>query len=622
MNRYAPVLLVLALVVLSSRGFYGQNPPPRGGPAQQPPGTAVLSGAVVAMGTGEPLAGAVVEARRLDCNNFSTPPDVLTATTAADGKFVFRNVRAGGWCVVASMPGGAYTPAEFQQRGVLGRGLTIPVSDNQTISDIRLAMAPTGVLSGRVVDRDGEPMAFVRVQAMERFHQDGEARLYILQVAQTDDRGEYRFYWLPPGRYYLAVVPQDTRRSQVVSVQPPPGMGGRREDVIAPVVVRRIAPTGEVSEETYVTVYYPGEIDPKRAAPVEVQAGRSVGGLDFLLSAGRVPSYHVRGTILNSVTGLPAEGAQVRVVSREWTSTVVMPTATADADGNFDVGGVVSGAYVVYATQSIPDPNPPPPPPDAPNARPPQLQVNARLAVNVSGRSIDGTKLVLGPPSAIAGRVVSEIASPNGLPRGLTVSLARVPDLVGLPASAPRAAVQPDGTFQIANVAVGDYRIYVAPILPPFQWGMSVVPAPLQNAYVRSVRRGGTDVLGDGLKIEPGAAADPLEVVLGEGGRLAGQAFNERREPMANVTVAVIPEAGLRKRPDLYRSAATDASGRYQVQGIAPGSYKVFAWEEVERDAWQDAEFLRPVEGRGSTVEIRAREQSSMDVTAIPAARP
>src|SRR5437773_10062060 len=80
-------------------------------PQQQlPPGTASVSGLVVAMGTNEPVPGASVELRRLDCGNFANPPEVLTTTSKADGKFVFQNIHAGGWCIVATMAGGKYTP--------------------------------------------------------------------------------------------------------------------------------------------------------------------------------------------------------------------------------------------------------------------------------------------------------------------------------------------------------------------------------------------------------------------------------------------------------------------------------------------------------------------------------
>src|SRR5437773_815014 len=324
MKRFSvAITLMAALLQIALRAQNRPQPP-------LPPGTASVSGTVVAMGTNEPVPAASLELRRLDCNSFANPPEVLTATTEADGKFIFKNIHAGGWCIVATMPGGKFTPAEYLQRGVLGRGVTIPVSDGQNVSSIQLAMAPTGGITGRVQDRDGEPMGFARVQVLEPFYQDGQKRLYILQAAQTNDRGEYRFYWLPPGQYYIAVVPEDTRRRQVISVQPPPGTGGHREDTAPAVVTRRITKDGKVVEETYVTVYYPGSPDAQRALPVAVQPGVSTSGIDSSFNAGTVRSDHVRGTVLNGLTGQAAANAQIRVAPCEWSATVIMPNATAD----------------------------------------------------------------------------------------------------------------------------------------------------------------------------------------------------------------------------------------------------------------------------------------------------
>src|SRR6185295_411402 len=98
--------------------------PQQARPPQLPPGTASLSGIVVATGTNEPVPMASVELRRLDCNSFANPHEVLNTTTGADGRFTFKNIHAGGWCVVATMAGGKYTPGEYMQRGVLGRGVT------------------------------------------------------------------------------------------------------------------------------------------------------------------------------------------------------------------------------------------------------------------------------------------------------------------------------------------------------------------------------------------------------------------------------------------------------------------------------------------------------------------
>jgi hypothetical protein len=616
-------------------------PQPPGGnqgqPRQQlPPGTASLSGSVVALGSSQAIANANVELRRIDCNNFSSPPEVVSAKTDAAGKFVFQNLRAGGWCIVATIPGGAYTPAEYMQRGILGRGATIPIADGQNVTGIQLTMAPTGGIAGRVRDRDGEYLGHARVQVMEAFTHEGQRRLYILQVAQTDDRGEYRFYWLPPGTYYLAVVPENTRGRSVVSVQPQPGSGGRREDVITPVIYPRIAPNGETTEETYVTVYYPSERDATRALPVEVQPGNTTAGIDIVLANGRSRSFHIRGTAKNTVTGEPAKGAQLRLAPKEWTATVVMPAATADDKGNFDIAGVVPGSYLLIGNMTMPNPAAPPPPPPGTPPTPPQpgvpqipptIQLTVNQSIDVTSAAVENVQLNLVQGVTIPGRVVIEglvapaAANAPSPQRGLSISLVRDPDIVGLPAAQLRGQVSPEGTFSIPNVGPGDYRVYVAPLLAPFQWGVPNIPQGLQNTYVKSIRVGATNALLSPVRVNGGVAPGDLEVVIGAGGRFEGSAMNERREPMPNVSVALVPDGAQRQRVDLYRTATTDMSGKFRMQGVPPGSYKAYAFEEVPPDSWQSADFMRPYESRGVVVEIRDANPITADLQAVPRAR-
>jgi hypothetical protein len=557
---------------------------------------------------------------------------VVTATTDGNGKFEFQNLRAGGWCIVATVAGGAYTPAEYMQRGALGRGATIPIADGQRVTGITLSMAPTGGIAGRVRDADGEPMAHARVQVMEPFSEEGQRRLYILQVAQTDDRGEYRFFWLPPGPYYLAVVPENTRARNVVSVQPPPGTGGHREDVIAPVIMPRIASNGEVTELTYVTVYYPSEKDPDRAQAIQVQPGTTTSGVDIVLASARVPSYHVRGTARNLVTGEAAAGAQLRLAPKQWSATVIMATATVDQKGNFDIAGVVPGSYVLIGNMSIPDPagpppNPPgfaPPPqaagaPPAPQAR--QIPLTANLSVDVSGGSVDNVQVELVPGVAIPGRIVIEGATTANPQRGLSVNLVREPDVVGIPNGTMRGMVQADGTFNLQNVGPGEYRVYVPPLISGFQWGAPNIPQGLQSMYVKSARLGNEDLLRSRVRVTGGTPPGQIEIVVGAGGRFSGNAMNDRREPVPNVTVVLVPDGASRQRRDLFRTTSTDISGRFSMQGVPAATYKAFAFEEVSVDAWQNAEFLRPLEGRGTSVEIRDGNQTSADIQVIPGKR-
>jgi len=89
---------------------------------------------------------------------------------------------------------------------------------------------------------------------------------------------------------------------------------------------------------------------------------------------------------------------------------------------------------------------------------------------------------------------------------------------------------------------------------------------------------------------------------------------------MTNVIVALVPESPLlRRRWDLYRSATTDYAGKFRLRNIPPGTYKVFSWEYVETDAWQDAQFLQPYETAGKLFTVRegSTQESQVKVTPL-----
>jgi hypothetical protein len=87
------------------------------------------------------------------------PP--YSATSGPDGRFAFRNVAAGTYKLVAARVGGAYTPVEYGQHGMLGRGIAFPLANGEQKKDIRMAMAPVGSITGRIVDADNRPVGHV-----------------------------------------------------------------------------------------------------------------------------------------------------------------------------------------------------------------------------------------------------------------------------------------------------------------------------------------------------------------------------------------------------------------------------------------------------------------------------
>ena len=141
--------------------------------------------------------------------------------------------------------------------------------------------------------------------------------------------------------------------------------------------------------------------------------------------------------------------------------------------------------------------------------------------------------------------------------------------------------------------------------------------SPLHHRQL-DLRYGNVDAVSDGLSLDSHNPDQRLQIILATAGRLDGSVLNNRNEPMANVKVALIPNIGYRNREDLYRNATTDATGKFKIQGIAAGDYRVIAWEDIADGAWQDQDVLRESEARGKPVHINEGEQSSVEVVAIP----
>jgi hypothetical protein len=145
----------------------------------------------------------------------------------------------------------------------------------------------------------------------------------------------------------------------------------------------------------------------------------------------------------------------------------------------------------------------------------------------------------------------------------------------------------PDGTFSFAGVTPGDYRLKVE------TRGL--------KSYIKSARFGAVDALNPPFRIDgPGQ----FDIVIGiNSGSLEAVALDEKQNPFPDATVVLVPDPPRRERFDLY-AAGADASGRVRLSGLAPGDYKVFAWDDVQADAWQDPDFIRRYEDRGKPVHI------------------
>jgi protocatechuate 3,4-dioxygenase beta subunit len=528
------------------------------------------------------------------------PQPPLTTTTNDAGHFQFAAVPPGEYRLYASRANG-YTPAEYGQRSPSGEGITLQIDGGRPYSGIRLSMAPTGAINGRVMLATDEPAVYARVGLIRAAYRDGNPIWIFAQATTTDDRGEYRFYAIPPGRYWVSAQPWDSRSTRVPYTSEPtvyPNRFAGQLSMGAPMVIERVLESGQMVEEFIQRVYYPGTPEEKAARPIVVHSGEQVQAIDFSIADTTVLSRRMRGTILDGESGMPAAGAVVRLIPRQLQgAALIIPSTTAGPDGTFEVKGMTHGAYSMLVSFAA---------------------ANAYMTIDAGAGDVEGIKVATMKGMDVPWHVTYEegVVDPAATP--LQVALVRDPDVIGPP---PVNAVMtagwvgpPQGVITLRAQPMGDG--FVLRNVPPGEYRLRLSNVP-DGAYLKSIRRGGEDVLRDGMKIL-GASSTPIEIVLGlNSGKVDGHVVNKSKELEGNVAVVLVP-AFDRNRGDLYRKVVTDAKGAFRITGVAPGQYKLFAWEDVLDGAWRDPDFLRTYEVRGVSVNIESARSATTEVEVIP----
>jgi uncharacterized GH25 family protein len=111
----------------------------------------------------------------------------------------------------------------------------------------------------------------------------------------------------------------------------------------------------------------------------------------------------------------------------------------------------------------------------------------------------------------------------------------------------------------------------------------------------------GRDVADSGFSVLPETNLDV--VISAKGASIAGTVVDDKGQPVANAIVVDVPSAEHRMRMDLYQRDTTDENGHFNLRGLNPGTYSVFAFEELQEDVRQ-AGFLKSYEKRGETVQL------------------
>jgi hypothetical protein len=194
------------------------------------------------------------------------------------------------------------------------------------------------------------------------------------------------------------------------------------------------------------------------------------------------------------------------------------------------------------------------------------------------------------PPVAIAGSVSGDV--PVGQ---LSVRLAPGDGLPEVAQSRP-ARVNADGSFLLTAVPAG-------------VWDVAVEGLP-RGAYVRSMMLGDREMLTEDMHVGP-STKEPLKIaVSSRGATVTGSVAGE-------ATVVLVPQRAGRNLLGLHHLAATRGKEhRFEIEGIAPGEYKIYAFDRMEPNEWQEPGFFMRFEG--TAIELREGAKVSADLPVIP----
>src|SRR3954469_23513440 len=201
------LLVALAVVVGAQQQPSPRPGQPSGQPARDtsarpkdppPPPGGRISGRVLAADNGRPVKRARVFATAAEL------PGGRGMLTDDSGVFDLTELPAGRYTLTVSKSG--FVALSYGQRRPLQGGTPLQLADGQQLKGIEFQLPRGSVISGRVLDEDGDAMPGVMVRIMRYQYLQGERRLTPAGNGQTDDKGQYRVWGLMPGDYYVNAI--------------------------------------------------------------------------------------------------------------------------------------------------------------------------------------------------------------------------------------------------------------------------------------------------------------------------------------------------------------------------------------------------------------------------------
>jgi hypothetical protein len=502
----------------------------------------VVQGRVTKLPSGEPIKGAEVFLITDDGKNLE-----YSGFTDTTGQFSLTDIEPARYKIMVNKTGYASPERQCDSKNIQ-EGEELNLAPGQKLSGLNLQLLAPAVITGTVFDPLGEALPDAQIEARRYYVFRGKEAFSRAGLAQSDDRGKYRMYDLPPGRYYVRVGDAFYFQQQI----------------------QRIKTAGDPLG--FLPIYYPGTTDLTQAVLLEVKSGDELSGVDFVVQPARV--LRIRGRVVNGITGEPVRDGSVTLITR---APVIQENGGSaypiGKDGRFEIKDLAPGPYILSAESM-----------NFVERRP----WNGRRAIELRNAGLDDIQVQVFPGHDIAGRVQ--------LTQNERMEFSELQvELLSHRDSNYRSAftdVNADGTFVLRDVPEGSYDVNVTGLVA--------------NFYLESVHVGGVDETESGVRVSGEGSIFPLLLeVSPTGAQVEGAVETNDGKTACQATVVLVPEPDRRNIRRFYYSTDINRSGRFAIRGVAPGNYRLFAWDDEDEAAYFDSEFLRPYEKSYDPIHIK-----------------